>query len=65
MLASISVEGATMFFGIMMPNSLVTFNRFWLTYQNTAGLPDQPAILSQFFGSDTATRGVAASVLRV
>jgi len=32
----------------MMPNSLVTFNRFWLTYQNTAGLPDQPNILSQF-----------------
>jgi hypothetical protein len=25
----------------MMPNSLVTFNRFWLTSQNTAGLPDQ------------------------
>lgn len=42
----------------MMPNSLVTFNRFWLTYQNTAGLPDQPSILAQFFGSDTAANGV-------
>jgi len=41
----------------MMPNSLVTFNRFWLTYQNTAGLPDQPTILTQFFGSDTGADG--------
>jgi len=41
----------------MMPNSLVTFNRLWLTYQNTAGLPDQPTILAQFFGSDTGATG--------
>jgi hypothetical protein len=31
-----------------MPNSLVTFNRFWLTYQNTVGLPDQATLLQQF-----------------
>jgi hypothetical protein len=36
----------------MMPNSLVTFNRLWLTYKNPVGLPDQPAILNSFFGSD-------------
>jgi hypothetical protein len=36
----------------MMPNSLVTFNRFWLTYNNTAGVPDQPTMLNQFLGRD-------------
>lgn len=41
----------------MMPNSLVTFNRFWLTYQNTAGLPDQPTILANFFGPNTGATG--------
>jgi hypothetical protein len=41
----------------MMPNSLVTFNRFWLTYQNAASLPDQPTILAQFYGTDTAAHG--------
>jgi hypothetical protein len=41
----------------MMPNSLVTFNRLWLTYQNNAGLPDQPAILQQFYGVDTGSTG--------
>jgi len=41
----------------MMPNSLVTFNRLWLTYQNTAGLPDQPAILASFY-SQTCTPGI-------
>jgi hypothetical protein len=38
----------------MMPNSLVTFNRFWLTSQNTASLPDQPAILAKFFAADNS-----------
>jgi hypothetical protein len=42
----------------MMPNSLVTFNRLWQTYQNTAGLPDQPSLLTQFYGSSTAANGV-------
>jgi len=32
-----------------MPNSLVTFNRFWLTYHNTANLPDQPTIFGAVF----------------
>jgi len=41
----------------MMPNSLVTFNRLWLTYQNTAGLPDQPTILTNFYGADTGAGG--------
>jgi hypothetical protein len=31
-----------------MPNSLVTFNRFWLTEQNPVGLPDQVLLLKQF-----------------
>jgi hypothetical protein len=44
-------------FDVGMPNSLVTFNRLWLTYQNTAGLPDQPTILATFFGSDTGANG--------
>jgi hypothetical protein len=39
-----------------MPNSLVTFDRFWLSAGNTLGLPDQPAILTQFFA---ATGGVS------
>jgi len=36
----------------MMPNSLVTFNRLWLSYQNTVGLADQVALLNQFYGGD-------------
>jgi hypothetical protein len=44
-------------FGLMrdhvMPNSLVTFNRFWLSYKNTAGLPDQPTIFTQFYSADS------------
>jgi len=36
----------------MMPNSLVTFNRLWLTYKNGAGLPDQVSIINRFYGSD-------------
>lgn len=35
-----------------MPNSLVTFNRFWLSYQNTVGLPDQATLLQQFAALD-------------
>ena len=34
----------------MMPNSLITFNRFWLSSGTAA---DQPALLSAFYGSDT------------
>lgn len=41
----------------MMPNSLVTFNRFWLTYKNKVGLPDQPTVLTRFFGPDTGNAG--------
>lgn len=36
----------------MMPNSLVTFNRLWLTYKNGVGLPDQVSIVNGFYGSD-------------
>jgi len=39
----------------MMPNSLITFNRFWLS-SGTA--EDQPALLQQFYGDDTAADGV-------
>jgi hypothetical protein len=41
----------------MMPNSLVTFNRLWLTYHNTAGLPNQPTIMTNFYGADTGATG--------
>jgi hypothetical protein len=34
----------------MMPNSLVTFNRLWLTYQNTAGAVDQIGAVQDFYG---------------
>jgi hypothetical protein len=36
----------------MMPNSLITFNRFWLS-SGTAN--DQPFLLTQFYGSDTGS----------
>lgn len=39
----------------MMPNSLITFNRLWLS-SGTAD--DQPALLQQFYGADTAADGV-------
>jgi hypothetical protein len=39
-----------------MPNSLVTFNRFWLSYQNTVGFPDQANLLQQF-ATDTGNGG--------
>jgi hypothetical protein len=38
----------------MMPNSLITFNRFWLSADpsaNTAGDPDQVALLNLFYGA--------------
>lgn len=31
-----------------MPNSLVTYNRFWLSYQNHLGVPDQATALINF-----------------
>jgi hypothetical protein len=31
-----------------MPNSLVTYNRFWLSYQNGVGFPDQTTSLINF-----------------
>jgi hypothetical protein len=37
-----------------MPNSLITFNRFWLT---TGTAVDQPKILSQFLGSGVSPTG--------
>jgi hypothetical protein len=39
-----------------MPNSLVTFNRFWLSYQNDVGLPDQGTALLNF-SADTGNGG--------
>lgn len=44
-----------------MPNSLVTFNRFWLSYQNTIGIPDQATILQQF-SDDTGNTGSCSPV---
>lgn len=41
----------------MMPNSLVTFNRFWLTYKNKVGLPDQPGTMTKFYENDTGPAG--------
>ncbi|HWX91138.1 MAG TPA: hypothetical protein VNY29_00790 [Terriglobales bacterium] len=38
----------------MMPNSLITFNRFWLS-AGTAD--DQPFLLQTFYGSDTGFDG--------
>lgn len=38
----------------MMPNSLITFNRFWLSSGTT---DDQPALLQQFYGIDTGSDG--------
>ena len=31
-----------------MPNSLITMNRFWLSQQDTANVPDQAAIANAF-----------------
>ena len=39
-----------------MPNSLVTFNRFWLSFQNGVGLPDQATSLMNFL-NDTGNPG--------
>jgi hypothetical protein len=39
-----------------MPNSLVTFNRFWLSYLNHDGLPDQATALINF-ANDTNNGG--------
>jgi len=39
-------SGATPTFGFSMPNSLVTFNRFWLSSGSTT-IPDQPNLLLQ------------------
>jgi hypothetical protein len=39
-----------------MPNSLVTFNRFWLSYLNTIGIPDQATSLINF-ANDTGNGG--------
>lgn len=39
-----------------MPNSLVTYNRFWLSYQNTVGFPDQATSLINF-AQDTGNGG--------
>jgi hypothetical protein len=33
----------------MMPNSLVTFDRLWLSANNTLGLPDQHDLLAKFY----------------
>jgi hypothetical protein len=44
-----------------MPNSLVTFNRFWLSYLNTVGFPDQAKLLQQFT-SDTGNGGFCVPV---
>jgi|GEM_PF-821982 len=42
----------------MMPNSLITFNRIWLSADpsvNTSGEPNQIDIASQFYGNDWAS----------
>jgi hypothetical protein len=44
-----------------MPNSLVTFNRFMLSYQNTVGFPDQAKLLQQF-ETDTGWNGYCTPV---
>ena len=44
-----------------MPNSLVTFNRFWLSYQNTIGIPDQVTLL-QNFTNDTGNGGYCNTI---
>jgi hypothetical protein len=46
-----------------MPNSLVTFNRFWRSYQNTIGIPDQATIFQQF-SDDTGNTGSCSPVPR-
>ena len=38
----------------MMPNSLITYNRFWLSSGTTE---DQPALLTQFYGPDPGNGG--------
>jgi len=44
-----------------MPNSLVTFNRFWLSYQNTVGIPDQVTPFRNFL-NETGNTGYCTSV---
>ena len=44
-----------------MPNSLVTFNRFWLSYQNTIGIPDQATLLQNFL-TDTGNGGFCTPI---
>ena len=39
-----------------MPNSLVTYNRFWLSYNNTVGQPDQATAFINF-ANDTGNSG--------
>jgi hypothetical protein len=43
----------------MMPNSLITFNRLWLSSGSVPNppVPNQPALLTNFYGSDTAFDG--------
>ncbi|MBV8209520.1 MAG: hypothetical protein JO133_05605 [Burkholderiaceae bacterium] len=36
--------------GHSMPNSLITMNRFWLSHNNSANLPDQVALFDKFPG---------------
>jgi hypothetical protein len=45
-----------------MPNSLVTFNRFWRTYQNGVGLPDQVTLLQEF-AADTGNGGSCTPIV--
>jgi hypothetical protein len=43
-----------------MPNSLITFNRFW---QSSGTAIDQPKIVTQFFGSNVSPTGVCTQGL--
>jgi hypothetical protein len=41
---------------LTMPNSFLTFNRFWLTHNsNTAGIPDQTRLLQQLVQANGGT----------
>jgi hypothetical protein len=48
---SVNVCGGSLGFARdhMMPNSLVTFDRLWLSANNTLGLPDQHDLLAKFY----------------
>lgn len=48
---------ADMIRNYMMANSLVTFNKLWLTYQNTAGVPDQISIMQSFYANSCGPLG--------